>query len=71
MEISSNPKTEPLVEIVVDKEGLQVMIDAAAAAISSLNEFNLGDEYDTDITPFHEMHSSLKELYARFYETTN
>lgn len=71
MEISSNPKTDPLVEIVVDKEGLQVMINAAQAAISSLDQWNFGDEYDTDITPYHEMLNSLKELYARFYETTN
>lgn len=71
MEISSNPKTDPLVEIVVDKEGLQVMINAAKAAISTLDQWNFGDEYDTDITPYHEMHKSLKELYARFYETTD
>jgi len=68
MEILNKPTTDTLVEIVVDKEGLQVMIDAAHLAIQSINEFNLGDELDTDITPYHEMHSSLKKLYARFYE---
>lgn len=68
METKSNLKDDPLLEIVVDREGLEVMINAAQLAITSINEYNLGDEYDTDITPYHEMHKSLKELYARFYE---
>lgn len=67
MEISSTPKTDPLVEIVVDREGLQVMINAAKLAISSLNEWNMGDEYDTNVTPYHEMLSQLQEQYDRFY----
>jgi hypothetical protein len=67
MEISSTPKTDPLVEIVVDREGLQVMIDAAKLAIQSINEWNLGDEYDTNVTPYHEMLSQLQEQYDRFY----
>jgi hypothetical protein len=68
MEISNNLKEDPLLEIVVDREGLEVMINAAQLAIQSLNEWNMGDEYDTSITPYHEMHKSLKDLYARFYE---
>lgn len=68
MEISNNLKDDPLLEIVVDREGLEIMINAAHLAIQSINEFNLGDEYDTDITPYHDMHKSLKELYGRFYE---
>lgn len=66
--METNLKDDPLLEIVVDREGLEVMINAAQLAITSINEYNLGDEYDTDITPYHEMHKSLKELYARFYE---
>jgi len=68
METSTESNKDPLLEIVVDREGLEVMINAAQLAIQSINEFNLGDELDTDITPYHEMHSSLKKLYARFYE---
>jgi len=67
MEISNKPTNNALVEIVVDKEGLQTMIDAASAAITHANEWNTGDEYDTDITPYHEMYQSLKELYERYY----
>ena len=67
MEISSKPTTDTLVEIVVDREGLQTMIDAASAAITHANEWNTGDEYDTDVTPYHDMYNSLKELYDRFY----
>ena len=68
MEISNAPMDDLLVEIVVDREGLQVMIDAASAAITQANEWNTGDEYDTDVTPYHDMYNSLKELYSRFYE---
>jgi hypothetical protein len=67
MEISNAPMDDLLVEIVVDREGLQVMIDAASAAITHANEWNTGDEYDTDVTPYHEMHKSLTDLYNRFY----
>ena len=67
MEISSKPTTDTLVEIVVDREGLQTMIDAASAAITQANEWNTGDEYDVDVTPYHDMYNSLKELYDRFY----
>jgi hypothetical protein len=70
MEILSNPKTDPLVEIVVDREGLQIMMNAAQSAITQANEWNTGDEYDTDVTPYHEMYNSLKELYDRFYQET-
>jgi len=43
------------------------MIDAASAAITQANEWNTGDEYDVDVTPYHDMYNSLKELYLRFY----
>lgn len=68
MEISNQLKEDPLLEIVVDRQGLEVMIQAAQLAIQSCNEFNMGDEYDTDITPYHDMYKSLKQLYDRFYE---
>jgi len=69
MEIETKIKDEPLVEIVLDRQGLLVMLNAASSAISHANEWNLGDEYDTDITPYHDMYNSLKELYERFYGT--
>ena len=68
MEISTTPKTDPLVEIVVDKEGLEIMIHAAQLAIQSCNEWNTGDEYDTDTTPYHDMLSELQKLHERFYQ---
>ena len=67
MKILNNPMNDSLVEIVVDREGLQVMINAAQAAITHANEWNIGDEYDTDVTPYHEMLNSLTQLYNRFY----
>ena len=45
MKINATPDT--LVTITVDKEGLETMINAATAAITSINEWNMGDEYDT------------------------
>jgi len=68
MEISTTPKTDPLVEIVVDKEGLEIMMQAAQLAITSVNEWNTGDEYDTDVTPYHEMLNELQKLHERFYQ---
>ena len=67
MKIETNSTEEPLIEIVVDRQGLVVMISAASAAITYANEWNFGDEYDVDITPYHHMYSSLKEQYERFF----
>ena len=43
------------------------MISAAHKAIKQTNEWNLGDEYDTDITPFHDMKDTLIEQYHSVY----
>jgi hypothetical protein len=67
MKFVSQTKDEPLTEIVVDKEGLLTMISAASAAITYVNEWNFGDEYDTDVTPYHEMHDKLKKQYEKVY----
>lgn len=65
MKIQASPDT--LVTITVDKEGLETMINSASYAITHLNEWNFGDEYDTNITPYHELLQSLKEKYAQVY----
>jgi hypothetical protein len=65
MKIKAAPDT--LVTITVDKEGLGTMIDAATAAITFINEWNMGDEYDTDVTPYHELLTALKEKYKSVY----
>lgn len=60
-------KTDALVTITVDKEGLSTLINAVLSAIHHANEWNFGDEYDTDVTPYHEILSSLKEKYESIY----
>lgn len=61
--------TKPkLVEIVLDQQGLEVMIAAAQLSILSINEWNQDDEYDTDVTPYNEMFNQLQELHQRFYQ---
>jgi hypothetical protein len=65
MKIVASPDT--LVTITVDKEGLETMINAATAAIKSINEWNMGDEYDTDITPYHDLLTALREKYKSVY----
>jgi len=65
MKIRATPDT--LVTITVDKEGLETMINAASAAITSINEWNMGDEYDTDVTPYHELLEALREKYKNVY----
>lgn len=62
-----NTTSNALVTITVDREGLETMIKAAHAAITHLNEWNFGDEYDTDITPYHEILHTLKEKYESVY----
>jgi hypothetical protein len=69
MEISSKIDQEPLVTLVVDREGLLTLMNATTAAIQQLNEWNFGDEYDTDITPYHDALTLLKETYNKYYET--
>ena len=46
----SHPDT--LVTITCDKEGLKTMTQAAIAAIQHGDNWNFGDEYDTDLTPY-------------------
>jgi hypothetical protein len=65
MKLSASSDT--LVNITVDKQGLQIMINAAASAITYANEWNFGDEYDTDITPYHDLLNSLKQKYDQVY----
>lgn len=61
------PLEDTLVTITVDKEGLLTMINAASAAITYANEWNFGDEYDIDVTPYHQMHESLSQKYKEVY----
>tara|TARA_A100001035_G_scaffold141142_2_gene110930 strand:+ start:1860 stop:2081 length:222 start_codon:yes stop_codon:yes gene_type:complete len=61
----SHPDT--LVTITCDKEGLKTMIQAAIAAIRHGDNWNFGDEYDTDLTPYHEMRDSLIQKYVSVY----
>jgi len=67
MIIESQLPQDSLVTITVDKVGLITMISAAHKAIKQTNEWNLGDEYDTDITPFHDMKDTLIEQYNSVY----
>ena len=63
MMLESQVPQDSLVTITVDKIGLITMISAAHKAIKQTNEWNLGDEYDTDITPFHEMKETTESKY--------
>ena len=67
MMLESQVPQDSLVTITVDKVGLITMISAAHKAIKQTNEWNLGDEYDTDITPFHEMKETLIDQYNSVY----
>ena len=67
MMLESQVPQDSLVTITVDKVGLITMISAAHKAIKQTNEWNLRDEYDTDITPFHEMKETLIDQYVAVY----
>lgn len=62
-----NTKTDALITITVDREGMRTLIDAVLMAIQHTNDWNFGDEYDTDVTPYHEVLQSLKEKYESVY----
>jgi hypothetical protein len=66
MKTNSDPTT--LVQITVDKEGLKTMINAAIAAIKYENEWNFGDEYDYDVTPYHDMKDCLISRYKEVFD---
>lgn len=62
--LSANSVDETtLVKITVDREGLKTMIHAAIAAIKQADEWNNGDEFDINVTPYHEMKESLIAKY--------
>lgn len=67
MKFSTYLGTDPLVTITTDQEGLLTLINAAQLAITQLNEWNFGDEYDTDVTPYHDMLEQLKIKYSQLY----
>jgi len=67
MKFSTYLGTDPLVTITTDQEGLLTLINAAQLAITQLNEWNFGDEYDTDTTPYHDMLEQLKIKYNQLY----
>ena len=67
MKFESQVPKSTLVNITVDRMGLIVMITAAHKAIQQVNAFNLGDDLDTDVTPFHDMRDTLIEQYKTVY----
>ena len=69
MEPTSDPNT--LIKITVDKEGLKTMIQAAICAIRYAEDQNFGDEYDLEVTPYHDMRDRLIEKYKEVYSDEN
>lgn len=69
--LKTNPNLDTLVTITCDREGLKTMISAAIAAIQHGDNWNFGDEYDMDLTPYHEMRDSLIKKYKEVYGDEN
>ena len=67
MKLESQVPQSTLVNITVDRMGLIVMITAAHKAMQQVDAFNLGDDLDTDVTPFHDMRDTLIEQYKTVY----
>tara|TARA_B100001142_G_C13726208_1_gene419648 strand:- start:33 stop:254 length:222 start_codon:yes stop_codon:yes gene_type:complete len=65
--INADSHPDTLVSITCDKEGLKIMIQAAIAAIQQGDKWNYGDEYDIDLTPYHEMRDSLIQKYVSVF----
>ncbi len=62
-----DPHPDTLVTITCHKEGLKTMIQASIAAIQQADNWNFGDEYDLDLTPYHDMRDSLIKKYVEVY----
>tara|TARA_X000000368_G_scaffold216839_1_gene171083 strand:+ start:350 stop:610 length:261 start_codon:yes stop_codon:yes gene_type:complete len=68
MNLTANLPKDTLVQITVDRMGLIIMISAAHKAIQQVDSFNLGDELDTDITPYHDMRDTLIKQYKSVFD---
>ena len=44
------------------------MITAAHKAMQQVYAFNLGDDLDTDVTPFHDMRDTLIQQYEEVFK---
>jgi hypothetical protein len=52
-----------LASVTINQEGLELILTCIQSHINHLNEWNFGDEYDTDTTPYHELLHTMKETY--------
>tara|TARA_B100001250_G_scaffold276481_1_gene238928 strand:+ start:596 stop:853 length:258 start_codon:yes stop_codon:yes gene_type:complete len=68
MKFESQVPKHTLVNITVDRMGLIVMISAAHKAMQQVDAFNLGDDLDTDVTPFHDMRDTLIQQYEEVFK---
>tara|TARA_B100000902_G_scaffold379649_1_gene414172 strand:- start:506 stop:763 length:258 start_codon:yes stop_codon:yes gene_type:complete len=68
MKFESQVPKHTLVNITVDRMGLIVMISAAHKAMKQVDAFNLGDDLDTDVTPFHDMRDTLIQQYEEVFK---
>ena len=68
MKFESQVPQSTLVNITVDRMGLIVMITAAHKAMQQVDAFNLGDDLDTDVTPFHDMRDTLIQQYEEVFK---
>ena len=68
MKFESQVPKSTLVNITVDRMGLIVMITAAHKAMQQVDAFNLGDDLDTDVTPFHDMRDTLIQQYEEVFK---
>jgi len=52
-----------LASITINQEGMDMILTCIQSSINTINEWNFGDEYDTDITPYHELLDTMRETY--------
>jgi hypothetical protein len=58
---------DKLASITINKEGLNMVITCIQSHIHHLNEWNFGDEYDVDSTPYHELLETMKQTYSEVW----
>ena len=61
-----DPHPDTLVTITCDKEGLNYD-PGGYCCYSTTDNWNFGDEYDLDLTPYHDMRDSLIKEYVEVY----
>jgi hypothetical protein len=56
-----------LASITINQEGMDMILTSIRSHIHTLDQWNFGDEYDVDTTPYHDLLQTIKETYGEVW----